>query len=227
MMRNQYRHGWLSALVVGLAWLVPALPVQADVIVNSISGAHIGGHLQDGPSAFIETGGIVGVFGHPMFGFAASNLRIDVSGFNTNPGPVLVTNPATGQAEFIITSNTNPSQFARFTITNPAELALESGDNVTAHVVLASENLDNIDLSPFLNGGVLELTLQASDLSITPGSPGTANVTLVTGNNGGTSSFSLYANDSPVPEPTSLVLFGGLGVVGVWYAKRRFGAAKA
>jgi hypothetical protein len=217
---------WLSTLVAALAWLVAALPARADVIVNAISGAHIGGHLQDGPSAVIETGGIVGVFGHPMFGFNTSNIRIDVSGLSSDPGQVVLTNPANGLAQFVITSNTDPSQHAIFNITNPADLTIFGGTQVSAHVILASENIDNVDLSPFENGGTLELTLQGSDLNITPGNPGTVTVTPVSGNLGGTSSFSLYASPA-IPEPASLMLFGVLGVAGVWYGKRRFSPAKA
>jgi hypothetical protein len=221
MMRNLTRKWWLSALVTGLVWLSSALTAQADVIVNAISGAHIGGHLQDGPSAFIETGGIVGVISSPMYAFGASDLRVDVSGFNNNPGPVIVTNPATGLAQFIITSNTNPSQQAIFNIMNPSVLDMGGGSQVSAEVVLDSENIDGIDLSPYLNGGTLEMTIQGSDLNINPGDPGSVGITPVSGGNGGTSSFSLYANTPEVPEPASLVLFGVLGAAGVWYARRR------
>ncbi len=219
----------LAALVLLLSvWLGARQEVQADPIttMDGIAGSFT--LAPDGSGSFTLSVTEAFITKHNGVSLGVPNwLPTTFSNLSVNPNPVSTSGGGTTY-EFSVTSypggkTINPTMAqgggqASFDLTF-GTLFVPNASTNTAIVNgndLLTSNTTGFDYSPFFNGGLTTITLNAN-----PASVNFNDVFSQGGRTGGSASFSQAANPAVVPEPASLALWGVMGVAGMWYTRRK------
>ncbi|MGH7172747.1 MAG: hypothetical protein ACRELG_20895 [Gemmataceae bacterium] len=210
----------LIALSAVFAFSVLGIPtLQADPI-TAISGGNLDGPSTGGGagSNFSFDGAFAVVSAtNPSSGLVGTHVNpqnVDLGSFTSNGGPVTLA--ATNAGSQTLSFDSGDIVFA---YNNPGSLTTGmSNTGVITDTLTLLTNTSGFNLGPL--GGTWSLVEAYTGIGITPGGGG-GSFTVP----GGTSTASFTLNYLPapsgVPEPTSLALWSVLGLVSVWYGRRK------
>ncbi len=216
-------------VLVSFAFLFPANSLRADpiqtgggvwgnaTIPGAVAGAEISfingalTNVQPPQPASDALGSI-----NPLGSYTVSNLNIDLSTYNSNPGTVTILGnlTVTGQA----TSGTDVGKTAVLAFQGGTAVLTDNpnpllADSIVGVVSLVSTNIGRIDFgSP---GDLFSFSFSTQGLTFTPGGGGSVTGTPQS------ASFTIVRINNGLPEPASLALWGLIGAAGIWYARRR------
>lgn len=208
--------GIAATLVLALGL---ASHAQADAVpISFIWGQFLVGPENHGSGNFYLGNGLIPMMDTPLYGARLNGLQFSLMSLFGSSGRIPVTDPVTGAAGFTI-SGPEGGQ-AEFAFVNQPLFSEGAGYQIQGEVVLLSNTIPDVDLSAFLGGGYLNISMDYLDPYIFYGPDydailppaGGASFTLVAGggNTGG-----------QIPEPTTLLALTLLGPAGWWYARRQ------